>query len=217
MEEFFIDKKFKLNIILEYAEGGDLCRTIINRKKNNNYFDIRTIKHWLMCLTSGIEYIHSQNIVHRDIKPGNIVIIPSSSSHPSSLKICDLGISSKLDSNQLTMQTIKGTIAYSAPEFFTGTYTYKIDIWSLGCVFYQICTLHHPFEQNILIPKLLVNMITQHEIDFQSFAQMPPVLLHIVKGMLTKLPQQRIELHQVKRIYIYIYIVEMLANWKLDE
>jgi cyclin-dependent kinase 2 len=92
------------------------------------------IKKYLVDMLLGVEYIHNNHIIHRDIKPGNILLFPDNV-----VKICDFGFSKPY--------TIQGdqtpgivTVTYRAPEIILSdpNYDYKIDVWSLGCVFFEL-------------------------------------------------------------------------------
>jgi serine/threonine protein kinase len=93
-----------------------------------------------------MHYLHSINVVHRDIKPGNILV--DKVNDMDILKITDFGIS-KLDSQIAATTTLgKGTSpAYKAPEVIKGAQpTLKVDSWAAGIILYQLCFLRHPFE-----------------------------------------------------------------------
>lgn len=83
-----------------------------------------------------LDYIHSHHVVHRDIKSSNIFL-----STCRTVKIGDFGISKQLNSTQDKAMTLVGTPYYLSPEVCKNEpYTYKADIWALGCVLYELCT-----------------------------------------------------------------------------
>ena len=138
-KDSFIDKNNNLNIITTFCEGGDMYRKIF--KEKNTYFEENIIINWLIQLLLGLSYIHDKKIVHRDIKTKNIFI-----QNENILRIGDFGIAKLFDQTQ-TMNII-GTPLYMAPECFKQNkkYSYKSDIWSLGCCLYEMCNLKHAFE-----------------------------------------------------------------------
>ena len=86
--------------------------------------------------------------MHRDIKTQNIFI-----DSEGTIKLADFGISKMLEHTNLLASTVVGTPYYLSPEACSNKgYNYKSDIWSLGCVLYELCTLEHPFNaDNILL------------------------------------------------------------------
>ena len=95
-----------------------------------------------MDICRGIKEIHSQKLIHRDLKPDNIFI-----SKDYKAKIGDFGISKQLINTNDYSKTQKGTLRYMAPEILNGEeYNRKIDIWSLGCILYELFTLKPCFD-----------------------------------------------------------------------
>ncbi len=141
-KDSFIDKDNYFNIVITFCEGGDLYKKIF--RENNTCFDENTIIKWIVQLLLGLSYIHDKKIVHRDIKTKNIFI-----QNENFLRIGDFGIA-KLFNQTQTMNKIVGTPLYMAPECFkqNNKYSYKSDIWSLGCCIYEMCNLKHAFEGN---------------------------------------------------------------------
>jgi NIMA (never in mitosis gene a)-related kinase len=101
----------------------------------------------------GLEYIHRNKILHRDIKTLNIFM-----NKGEELKIGDLGVAKMLTSNEFA-QTMVGTPFYLSPELCEEKpYNEKSDVWALGCLLYELCTYRHPFEaqnQASLILKII--------------------------------------------------------------
>ena len=139
-KDSFIDKNNNLNIITTFCEGGDMYRKIF--KEKNTYFEENIIINWLIQLLLGLSYIHDKKIVHRDIKTKNIFI-----KNNLTVKIGDFGIAKILNSTSSYAHTFIGTPYYISPELCKDQpYNDKSDVWSLGCVLYELCTLNHPFE-----------------------------------------------------------------------
>lgn len=92
-------------------------------------------------ILSGLKYIHSKKIVHRDIKGANIFL----SADKRIVKVGDLNVS-KIAKNKL-LYTQTGTPYYASPEVWMDKpYDHKSDIWSLGCLLYEMCSLTPPFK-----------------------------------------------------------------------
>ena len=131
-----------LYIVIDYAEGGDLANRIRLAKNKGYKFPEPQIWKWFMQICQGLEYIHANKIIHRDLKAHNIFLSKSGD-----VKIGDFGISRILSNSSELASTSVGTPYYIAPEVCRGQpYDYKADIWSLGCILYELCTLRHPFE-----------------------------------------------------------------------
>ena len=127
----FKDKK-SLFMILEYMEGGDLGQYIEKHKRKHQ--KITEIKIWNFFIQAclGIQYLHSQRILHRDLKSSNLFL-----SKKGQLKIGDLGVAKQL--NEKYTKTIVGTPYYLAPELCEEKpYNNKSDIWSLGSILYEM-------------------------------------------------------------------------------
>ena len=142
-------KDEKLCIIMEYCDNSDLREFINEHKSNNNQLiDQTVIISIIFQICLGLKEIHDNNIIHRDLKPENIFI-----NKDYKIKIGDFGISKQLTtSNEYTYTSNKGTINYMAPEIFGDSkISKKVDIWALGCILYELCTLNFCFNNIISI------------------------------------------------------------------
>ena len=139
-DAFYDSPSYTLNIVMEYADGGDLSKLIENNKKKHLNFQEKVIWEWIFQLLNGLLYLHTNHIMHRDLKSANIFLMKNGL-----LKIGDLNVS-KLSKNNYA-RTKTGTPYYLAPEVWEDKpYDYKCDIWSLGCIIYELCTLSPPFR-----------------------------------------------------------------------
>ena len=140
----FKDKNY-LYIIMEYCENSDLRNFINKHKQRNQLIDQNVILFMLLDICTGLKEIHNKNIIHRDLKPDNLFI-----SKDFKIKIGDFGVSKKLNVNNNYAKTKKGTKEYSAPEMIkeNSKYSKKVDIWSLGCIIYELCTLKMCFDED---------------------------------------------------------------------
>jgi len=132
----------KIYIITEYAEAGDLSRKIKRYKARNQAFDEEMIWSYFVQLCLGLRALHQTNILHRDLKTQNIFLM-----NDEVIKIGDLGVAKLLKEGNA--QTQVGTPYYMSPEIWKNRpYDKKSDIWSLGCLLYEMVTFRHPFESN---------------------------------------------------------------------
>jgi len=121
-----------LYLILEYCNNGDLSKYIKKKNNDNDYF-------YIFQIILGLKYLYNNNILHRDIKPQNVLL------HNNTIKICDFGFAKEFYNNDL-INTFCGSPLYMAPEILkVGEYTEKSDIWSLGVIIYEILFKEHPY------------------------------------------------------------------------
>ena len=134
-------------IVMEQCAGGDLSHLISYHQSTSSYFPESTILDWLAQMLSALQHIHSLRIIHRDIKPANIFLTLDGK-----LKLGDFGVSKALDRTDDVAITQIGTPLYLSPEVCDNQpYTYKSDIWSLGCVIYELATFEKPFMAKSLV------------------------------------------------------------------
>ena len=141
-EAFFDDNSMSLCIIMEFAASGDLYSHIERRTKSHSYFTEQEIWQTFIQVLNGLKVLHDHRILHRDLKSANIFL-----GADSVVKLGDLNVS-KVAKNNLAY-TQAGTPYYAAPEVWRDKpYDAKSDIWSLGCVIYEMAALKPPFLAN---------------------------------------------------------------------
>ena len=141
----FKEDKDYLNIIMEFG-GDDNLKTFIQKHKfQNKYIEENIIKKIIIQICLGLKEIHENKIIHRDLTPDNIFI-----NEDNQIKIGDFGISKQLEANNLYAKTQIGKQHYLAPEVEKGEkYDYRIDIYSLGCIIYELFTLNEYYIDKI--------------------------------------------------------------------
>ncbi|NXA26162.1 NEK3 kinase, partial [Ibidorhyncha struthersii] len=131
-----------LYIVMEYCDGGDLMQKI--KHQGGNLFPEDTILHWFVQMCLGVKHIHDKRVLHRDIKSKNVFLTQSGK-----VKLGDFGSARLLAHPVSYACTYVGTPYYVPPEIWESMpYNNKSDIWSLGCILYELCTLRHPFQAN---------------------------------------------------------------------
>merc|ERR1719272_1597041 len=126
---------------MEWAEGGDLLGAINTHRKNRTYFREQDVWRYLCGMTRGLKALHNMKILHRDMKCANVFL----SGHDNIAKLGDFNVS-KVAKRGLCM-TQTGTPYYASPEVWRDMpYDAKSDMWSLGCVLYEMIALKPPFR-----------------------------------------------------------------------
>jgi mitogen-activated protein kinase kinase kinase len=136
-----------LNIFLEYVPGGSVATMLVNYGPLGESL----IQNFVRQILQGLSYLHSCDIIHRDIKGANILV-----DNKGSVKISDFGISKRVEASSLLSApggskkgnqrvSLQGSVFWMAPEVVRQTaYTRKADIWSLGCLIVEMFTGSHP-------------------------------------------------------------------------
>ena len=139
-EAFFDEKDNTLCIIMEFADRGDLYQKIVQNKKSAKFFEESDIWRIFIQLVKGLKSLHDLKILHRDMKSANVFLFSNGSA-----KLGDLNVSKVAKRGLGYTQT--GTPYYASPEVWKDKpYDNKSDIWSLGCVLYEMITLRPPFR-----------------------------------------------------------------------
>ena len=129
----------ELMIVFEWAENGDLRRLL---RKTQTPFEERQVWNYFVQVVGAISHMHDQRMIHRDIKPANIFVAGNNV-----LKLGDLGLGRMLSNDSVEAFSKVGTPLYMSPEVLHGQgYDFKSDMWSLGCLLYELATLRSPFE-----------------------------------------------------------------------
>ncbi|XP_062905570.1 serine/threonine-protein kinase Nek1 isoform X1 [Mobula hypostoma] len=129
-----------LFIVMDYCEGGDLFKRINAQK--GILFPEDQILDWFVQICLALKHVHDRKILHRDIKSQNIFLTKDGT-----VQLGDFGIARVLNSTVELARTCIGTPYYLSPEICENKpYNNKSDIWALGCVLYEMCTLKHAFE-----------------------------------------------------------------------
>ncbi|XP_053399869.1 serine/threonine-protein kinase Nek2-like isoform X2 [Mercenaria mercenaria] len=132
-------------IVMEYCKGGDLSTIIAKNKREGTYLDEEFIWKILVQLTQALQECHQRKngraVLHRDMKPANVFLDTDKN-----VKLGDFGLARVLHHETSFANTYVGTPYYMSPELVNNmSYNEKSDIWSMGCVLYELCALHPPF------------------------------------------------------------------------
>lgn len=196
-------------IISEFANNGDLDNLIKKHIKDRKYISDKTIAKWTLQLASALKYLHRNNIIHRDIKTSNIFLDSNWD-----IKLGDLGISKIMGNDFNLANTYIGTPYYMAPELYEGKkYNTKCDIWSFGCIIYELITLRKPFEGRNLIE--LANKIKYSKINSRYLRNYKREYLFILDKMLISDYRKRCD---INLIYTNSFLEKLADNdYKIKE
>ena len=142
-KDSYIDRDQFLCIVMVNCEGGDMYSKI--KAAKGKKFTEAQILEWLAQILLALLYLHDRRILHRDLKTQNIFL------KNSKIRLGDFGIAKVLDGTRDFANTCIGTPYYMSPELFKNRpYSFKSDVWGLGCVVYEMCNLRHAFDAQSL-------------------------------------------------------------------
>lgn len=181
-DAFYDQEIFALCIVTEYADDGDLEKKINENKKIRCFFSETQIFTIFIQILNGLKSLHDQKIMHRDIKAANMLLFKDGF-----VKIGDMNVSKVMKVGLINTQT--GTPYYASPEVWNNKlYDYKSDIWSLGCLLYEMTSLKAPFRGTTM--KNLFDKVMKGTYD-PIPAHYSKHLSEIIKSMLMLNPQLR--------------------------
>jgi eukaryotic-like serine/threonine-protein kinase len=171
-------------IVMEYVDGP----TLGDELKRSGPFPPARVVDLALQICGGLEHAHSSGLVHRDIKPGNLLL-----REDGTVKIADFGIARAAQATKLTqIGSVLGTAAYLAPEQAAGEpVTAAADIYSLGCVLFELLTGRTPYVFETL-PELVVKQREEPITPIRELRpDVPPELEAAVMHCLARRPQYR--------------------------
>ncbi|XP_072985246.1 serine/threonine-protein kinase ATG1c [Typha latifolia] len=185
----FVQGPGRIYHILEYCRGGDLSKYIQRHGKVPE----ATAKHFIRQLASGLQVLRDNNVVHRDLKPQNLLL--TAHEEYSVLKIADFGLARSLQPRDLA-ETMCGSPLYMAPEVMQNQkYDTKADLWSAGVILFQLVTGKTPFDGNNQM-QLLQNIVKSNELSFPVDNNLSHDCIDLCRKLLRRKPVERITIEE---------------------
>ncbi|NXW71124.1 STK36 kinase, partial [Hirundo rustica] len=167
-------------VVTDYAEG-ELFQILEDDGSLPEDQQVQTIAAQLI---SALYYLHSHRILHRDMKPQNILL-----GKDGVVKLCDFGFARAMSIHTMVLTSIKGTPLYMSPELVEERpYDHTADLWSVGCILYELFVGTPPFYTNSIFQ--LVSLIIKDPVKWPM--TMSPVFKSFLQGLLMKDPHQRL-------------------------
>lgn len=200
-----IETPRQLYLIMEYAPGGELFDYIVEHGRAEEKDACR----FLHQILAGVERVHQTNVVHRDMKPENLLL-----DERECIKIVDFGLSNTFQDGQL-LQTACGSPCYAAPEMIAGNQYFPpmVDVWSCGVILFALVCGFLPFEdQN---HSELYKKILNAEYEVPNFISKE--VAGLIAGMLTTDPAARMTLEDIRKHVWYQQIPEASLKDREDD
>mmetsp|Transcript_37572 Transcript_37572/g.86810 ORF Transcript_37572/g.86810 Transcript_37572/m.86810 type:complete len:693 (+) Transcript_37572:97-2175(+) len=186
--DIILDKDV-LYIVMEHANGGDLSRRIMERKKESVLFSERTVMSVFIQICVALHHIHWYKILHRDLKPANVFIFGEGELDGCGIKLGDFGIAKMLEGTHCQAHSTVGTPSYLSPEICKNNpYGRQSDIWALGVILYELACLKVPFQAGNLPAMALMICTSEPRPVPDDFSE---GLSDLVKSLLEKEPAKR--------------------------
>ena len=178
-----------LHILMDYCDGGTLGDALAKAKARQppQPVDAVDVRRWMHQSMSALAHLHQNRVIHRDVKPANIFLVRRAGSTEAVLG--DFGISRALSPDTVFAMTNMGTPNYMSPEAMAGVgYDGRADVWSMGCILFELLALHLPFPAGSIGQLALA--VSSHAPDGLP-ASAPEDAAKVVELCLIKNPEAR--------------------------
>ncbi|MCA9081171.1 MAG: protein kinase, partial [Planctomycetaceae bacterium] len=203
-------------LVMEYVEGSDLEHL----QEREGPFDLVTAAEYIRQAAEGLSHAHQAGLIHRDIKPGNLLV-----DHKGTVKLLDLGLARFFNQTEEESLTIKhdekvlGTADYLAPEQAVDSHAVdaRADIYSLGCTLYFALTGHPPFTDGTLVQRLLAHQTKSPPPIQKQREDVPDSLAAIVNRMMAKRKEDRYQTATDAAEDLGLWLIEHGGNqWRRE-
>ncbi|XP_070204755.1 calcium/calmodulin-dependent protein kinase kinase 1-like isoform X2 [Littorina saxatilis] len=179
-----------LYLVFELVEKGEVMEVPCSTP-----FDEDLARRYFRDIIAGIEYLHYQHIIHRDVKPSNLLL--GDDGH---IKIADFGVSNEFDGKDAFLSNTAGTPAFMAPETLQENHPQfhgkALDIWAMGVTLYCFVFGRVPFQEEYILG--LHKKILTEDVVFPESPSISSDLQRLIRRMLNKNPETRITLPEIK-------------------
>lgn len=177
------------HLVMELCSGGRLIDQMVKEGQYSEHRAANIFKELMLV----IRYCHEMGVVHRDIKPGNILLTASEK-----IKLADFGLAMRVANGQ-SLTGLAGSPAYVAPEVLSGSYSEKVDIWSAGVLLHALLVGVLPFQGDSL--EAVFEAIKNVELNFHTgvWESISKPARDLVERMLTRDASARITVEEVLR------------------
>ncbi|KAH8739785.1 protein kinase domain-containing protein [Cryptosporidium ryanae] len=201
------EDKLNLYIIQEYCSGGNLFHSLHDAIQGGFRFSEYHVSRIIQQVLLGIRYLHLKRVLHKNLKPQNVLLTNSFGSGNTSIKLSDFGLCeifnnsltfsinpSSKENSDLSLESI-GTLEYRAPEIINNqSFSYSVDVWAAGVIMYTIITGFHPFKgKNTEETRL---NICKGEPCIEKITGVSSGCKSLLKRMLEKNPRDRITVEE---------------------
>lgn len=195
-----------LHLVTAFCNGGDLAEMIKTRRLTWNLMEEDDVLDIFIQVAMAVDYCHSRRVMHRDLKTSNVFI-----TRKNVVKLGDFGIAKMLDPNTANLRTVVGTPYYMSPEVCENKpYDFKSDVWSIGCILYELCKLEYAFGATSLLA--VVQRIVQEEPKPISDTMYSQDLVKLIASLLEKDPKDRPQIRKVFQLPFIRKRLEVLAR-----
>ena len=197
-----------LCVVMDYCHGGDLSQHIRERSVARQPFSEGEVLDLFVQMLSAVEYVHSRRTIHRDLKTSNMLL-----TQHGEVRLADFGIAKVFEATHDGAATVIGSPNYMAPEICRGrTYSYPADIWSLGCILYELCALERAFQSTNLLA--CVYDICEGEVPLLPTGYSEE-LQSLVGSMLSKDPNGRPTIEEIRQYPLIRDAAQQLRHCEL--